>query len=405
MRRLRSAGNCWRQHLSSLLALATILAASPALATAGETRDPRAVAILKEAATAFLAVPAATYDFEYGHRDDPTGWVVGSVAMRRVSDASDSWVRVRGTVQAQPAFGATAKRFDYGTDGERGWSVDHTAKTFDTAPVGAGANRLAWNAVFGIVPEFIESRPLWKELGSPDEVALLEPETIDGTLCDVVRVTFRFPGSQTVNSWYLGRQDHLPRRLRWSSTISGTGALTIGLSNVRVAELDRKEFQPPVPAAYHVAEPPTVAGLGESVPSLELSTVDGARVSLAGLRRHVVVMDFWNTWCYICHKVLPESQELWKEFEARGVRFFGVNVVEAEEADPAKYWRDDGFPYPLLVAGEELAGVLDFPWQPAVAVIGADGRLLFAQLGASHDRADKVRQAVRRGLAATRAAR
>jgi hypothetical protein len=62
------------------------------------------------------------------------------------------------------------------------------------------------------------------------------------------------------------------------------------------------------------------------------------------------------------------------------------------------YWRDVGEPYPLLLAGEQVAAALDIPWQPGIAVIGPEGTLLYKQLGASPDRVAKVRAAIEEAL-------
>ena len=40
-----------------------------------------------------------------------------------------------------------------------------------------------------------------------------------------------------------------------------------------------------------------------------------------------------------------------------------------------------------------LPQALDLPWQPGVAVFAADGTILYKELGASSDRADKIRAA------------
>lgn len=49
-----------------------------------------------------------------------------------------------------------------------------------------------------------------------------------------------------------------------------------------------------------------------------------------------------------------------------------------------------------------LAQSLDLPYQPGIAVVDADGKVVFTQLGASEDRAERVRRAIRSALAGAR---
>ncbi|MDX1645439.1 MAG: hypothetical protein R3244_13880, partial [Thermoanaerobaculia bacterium] len=138
--------------------------------------DPSAAEILAQAATALRAVETVRYDFEYGGPDDPTGWLHGTTWMRQRSDLAESWIRVEGTVRAQPELGVTETTFAYATDGEQAWAREGDA-TLETAAVGAGANRLSARAVYGYLPEFVEAEPLWRERYLSTKVELLEPTT------------------------------------------------------------------------------------------------------------------------------------------------------------------------------------------------------------------------------------
>lgn len=71
--------------------------------------------------------------------------------------------------------------------------------------------------------------------------------------------------------------------------------------------------------------------VGEQAPDLSLLTVDGARVSLAGLRGRPVLLNFWATWCAPCREELPWLQTI-HESDPDGVVVLAIAVRESAEA-------------------------------------------------------------------------
>jgi peroxiredoxin len=71
---------------------------------------------------------------------------------------------------------------------------------------------------------------------------------------------------------------------------------------------------------------------GGEAPRCELSSLGGGpRPDLAALRGHVVLLDFWASWCSSCAQSFRFLNELERDLRGRGLRVLGVNLDE----DPA----------------------------------------------------------------------
>lgn len=133
------------------------------------------------------------------------------------------------------------------------------------------------------------------------------------------------------------------------------------------------------------------AGQRPALPGVSGRTVTGAKLSLRADRGHVVVLNFWGSWCSVCRQEAPELSAAAREFAPSGVRFVGVDVQD-NSASARAFMQHYGISYPSLndfgdtVAAEfnHLIPVVDFP---STLVISPDGRIAGRVIGASsaHD--------------------
>jgi peroxiredoxin len=72
--------------------------------------------------------------------------------------------------------------------------------------------------------------------------------------------------------------------------------------------------------------------VGESAPSFTLPQRGGGSVDLASLRGHVVVVNFWATWCAPCVAEMPSLDRLHRALSRDGLVVLGVSVDEDEAA-------------------------------------------------------------------------
>ncbi len=68
---------------------------------------------------------------------------------------------------------------------------------------------------------------------------------------------------------------------------------------------------------------------GGPAPLFELELLEGGTLDLSAHKgKHVVILDFWATWCGPCRKALPVYAKVAGEYKDKGVRFYAVNLRE-----------------------------------------------------------------------------
>ncbi|MCA1816490.1 MAG: TlpA family protein disulfide reductase [Acidobacteria bacterium] len=104
-------------------------------------------------------------------------------------------------------------------------------------------------------------------------------------------------------------------------------------------------------AAAACGSEPQVAEVGAPAPGFTLQSPDGQSVESRSLKGHVVVLNFWATWCQPCMAEIPEL----KEFAANSpdVRVVGVALDEGGAGVVKPFVAEHGMNYTVLVGDEE----------------------------------------------------
>jgi len=112
-------------------------------------------------------------------------------------------------------------------------------------------------------------------------------------------------------------------------------------------------------------------------PDFGLESLDGKTVHLSDFRGKAVLLNFWATWCQPCKIEMPWFEQLQKQYGNDGLQVIGVAMDDASKEDVAKFAKNLGVDYPILLGKENVGdayGAVQF--LPATFYVGRDGRVV-----------------------------
>jgi cytochrome oxidase Cu insertion factor (SCO1/SenC/PrrC family) len=88
--------------------------------------------------------------------------------------------------------------------------------------------------------------------------------------------------------------------------------------------------------------------VGHPAPDFTLKTTSGRVMSLGSLRGHVVLLNFWASWCKPCRQEMPMLGSWYRKLHAKGLDIVGVNNQDPL-ADARAFARSVHTPYTILL--------------------------------------------------------
>lgn len=91
--------------------------------------------------------------------------------------------------------------------------------------------------------------------------------------------------------------------------------------------------------------------IGKPAPMLSAKLLDGSQWTLSQQKGHVVLVNFWASWCGVCKQELPEFVRYYQAHHAEGFELMAINVDDADTLDAARAMAK-GFPFPVALAAD-----------------------------------------------------
>ena len=113
---------------------------------------------------------------------------------------------------------------------------------------------------------------------------------------------------------------------------------------------------------------------------LSLTTTNGMRITTPELKGHLLVVDFWATWCHPCMMQVPDIVKTYKKYHGDGVGFVGVSLDD-DLGQLQSVARAHGIVWPQVFQGQDWQDPIAKAWGvraiPVTFLLGPDGTVLW----------------------------
>ena len=140
---------------------------------------------------------------------------------------------------------------------------------------------------------------------------------------------------------------------------------------------------------------------GPSLAQMGWDSDDGKHSTISSYQDHVLVLDFYATWCAPCRDSVPHLVDLEKRYGPQGLVVIGLNVGGPDDrAEVPGFAREFKIHYQLGFPEKALSDLLmaDSDAIPQTFVFDRKGRLVQRYVGFGYSTADELEETIKAAL-------
>lgn len=138
---------------------------------------------------------------------------------------------------------------------------------------------------------------------------------------------------------------------------------------------------------------------GQHTPNFKVTSITGQAISQDNYRGHVLILDFFATWCQPCRQSIPHLVEMNRKYGRQGLHILGLSVDEDGERVVKSFTDEFRVNYPLALAGNSTTVEFGVRSVPIMFLIDKKGNIAEVYRGYSNEMARALEQSIKRLLA------
>ncbi len=138
---------------------------------------------------------------------------------------------------------------------------------------------------------------------------------------------------------------------------------------------------------------------GQQAPGFKVITTTGQSVTLDNYRGHVLVIDFFATWCQPCRQSVPHLVEMNRKYGKQGLQILGLSADEDGERVVRTFAAEYKINYPLALAGDSTTVDFGIRSVPVMFLIDKKGKIVEIYRGFTDEMGRSIEQVIKRLLA------
>jgi cytochrome c biogenesis protein CcmG/thiol:disulfide interchange protein DsbE len=125
---------------------------------------------------------------------------------------------------------------------------------------------------------------------------------------------------------------------------------------------------------------PEVGGIA---PDFTLRDLKGRNVSLSEYRGHVVVLDFWASWCPPCNETIPELVSVQNKYGGKGVVVLGIAIDDSrsDATTLLAFSKEHRMNYAILIGSDAVEGIYKIRSIPTLFLVDKKGKIQGLYMG------------------------
>ena len=138
---------------------------------------------------------------------------------------------------------------------------------------------------------------------------------------------------------------------------------------------------------------------GQLVPNFKVLSTTGQTISQENYRGHVLIIDFFATWCQPCRQSIPHLVEMNRKYGKQGLQILGLSVDEAGERAVKTFTDEFRVNYPLAVADDSTTALFGIRSVPIMYMVDKKGNIAEVSRGFSDEMGRSTERLIKRLLA------